>query len=62
MTSRHTAGLLAHYGIKKKLSSLHQHNEKSKSNLSKIKKLNISRSKACFRIRPQVRGGKRGFR
>ena len=30
--TRHTGGLLAHYGIKKKLSSLHQHNEKSKSN------------------------------
>ena len=31
--TRHTAGLLSHYGIKKKLTSLHQHNEKSKSNL-----------------------------
>jgi 16S rRNA (cytidine1402-2'-O)-methyltransferase len=36
--TRHTGGLLAHYGIKKKLSSLHQHNEKSKSN-SLIKKI-----------------------
>ena len=41
--TRHTAGLLSHYGIKKKLTSLHQHNEKSKSN-SLIDKIHEGKS------------------
>jgi len=41
--TRHTAGLLSHFGINKKLTSLHQHNEKSKSN-SLIEKIQEGKS------------------